>query len=243
MSAVLSVLSLFPELLGVNGDAENAAVLAARSRWSGHSVDLLRIGLGDAMPTAAPGILVIGSSTDDAIPALLAGLRPARSRLVDWLAAGLPLLAVGTGWEVLGESIELPLGTIDALGVLPGRAVAAPVRVSGDLVVDSRFGRLIGYENHARNYLLPEGAEPLGSVGYGRGNGGDTAAEGLLARNAIATHLHGPVLAKNPGLADHLLRLALGERYDSRTVATGRVDDMARAARNAIAARLELEIE
>jgi CobQ-like glutamine amidotransferase family enzyme len=118
--------------------------------------------------------------------------------------------------------------------------VAASTRVSDDLVVASRFGRLIGYENHARDYLLEAGAEPLGEVLYGRGNGAGTASEGILSASVVGTHLHGPVLAKNPALADHLLTSALGAGYDPRTVPTGRVDDLARAARNVIAARLEL---
>jgi CobQ-like glutamine amidotransferase family enzyme len=65
----------------------------------------------------------------------------------------------------------------------------------------------------------------------------------VVASNVIGTHLHGPVLAKNPAIADHLLTLAIGEGYDARNVAAGRVDDMARAARNVIATRLERELQ
>ena len=243
MTDVLRILSVFPEFLNVNGDAENAAVLAARSRWSGHSARVVRMNLDDPTPTEQPGMVVIGSTTDAALPAVLEALTRSRSALADWIAAGVPVLAVGTGWEALSSSIALPDGTIDGLGLIPGSAVAADARVSDDLVVQSRFGRLIGYENHARDYALESESEALGQIVYGRGNGLATASEGIIVGSTIGTHLHGPVLAKNPALADHMLTLALGDVYDPRTVLTGRVDDIARAARNVIATRLELETE
>ncbi|PRY70317.1 hypothetical protein B0I08_101447 [Glaciihabitans tibetensis] len=243
MSPVLGILSVFPELFNVNGDAENAAVLAARSRWSGRSARVIRLALGEKAPESAPGMIVIGSTTDAVLPEAIAALRLLRASLAEWIAAGVPLLAVGTGWELLSDSIELPSGTVDGLGLVPGRAVAADTRVADDLVIASAFGRLTGFENHARNYELPAQTQGLGSIIYGRGNGGGVgASEGLVLGSVIGTHLHGPVLAKNPALADHLLSIAL-PGYDSRTVPSGRVDDFARAARNVIATRLELALE
>jgi CobQ-like glutamine amidotransferase family enzyme len=247
-AAALTVLTVFPRLFNVNGDAENALVLAQRSRWSGHSARIVAVEADDAFPAVAPSIVVIGSTTDVQLPRAITALRSARDRLAEWIAAGVPVLAVGTGLELLSEGIELgEPDRLDGLGLVPGRAVTAATRVSNDLVVSSPYGRLIGYENHARDFVLPEGVDPLGDVLFGRGNGADASSapltEGLRFESVIGTHLHGPVLAKNPALADHLLTLALGDGYDSRTVPGGRVDDIARAARNTIAARLELTLE
>ena len=206
-------------------------------------------------PAFRPDIVIIGSTTDAQLPDAIEALGRNREIIAGWLADSVPLLAVGTGWELLSESIELSAGTIAGLGLLPGRAALAATRVTDDLVVDSRFGRLIGYENHARDYIVDglTGADTLGRVTYGRGNGGAASSaavssalagfEGLVIGSTIATHLHGPVLAKNPTVADHLLGLALGDVYDSRSVPAGRVDDIARAARNVIATRLELGAE
>ncbi len=41
----------------------------------------------------------------------------------------------------------------------------------------------------------------------------DGSAEGAVVHNAVGTYLHGPVLPKNPHLADHLLLTALRRRY------------------------------
>jgi CobQ-like glutamine amidotransferase family enzyme len=243
MTPVLTILSVYPELFNVNGDAENAAVLAARSRWAGHSARVHRLTRGSAVPETAPSIVVIGSTTDAALPASIEALALIRPAIAGWVAARIPILAVGTGLELLGETIDLADGTVEGLGIVPVRAVRADSRVSDDLMVDSTFGRLIGYENHARDLELGDRVSPLGSVVYGRGNGAQSRSEGVLFGSIIGTHLHGPVLAKNPEMADHLLTRAIGEGYDSRNVAAGRVDDMARAARNVIAARLERDLQ
>ncbi|MCU1404619.1 MAG: hypothetical protein JWQ43_922 [Glaciihabitans sp.] len=248
MNTVLSILSVFPEACNVNGDSENAAVLAARSRWAGHSARVIRRGLGEQFPAENPGLVVFGSCSDAAVPRVLAQLAESRDLIERWIADGVPILAVGTGWEMLTSSIELEGSTVDGLGLIPGRAVTAPSRVSDDLVITSPFGRLIGYENNARDMVVPAGTPALGEVVYGRGNGGSPTEggvryEGVLIGATVGTHLHGPVTAKNPGLADHLLSIALGAGYDSRTVPAGRVDDIAKAARNVIATRLGLNTD
>ena len=48
---------------------------------------------------------------------------------------------------------------------------------------------------------------------YGRGNDGITGFEGCLYRNVLGTYIHGPLLPKNPGVADWLLSRALDRRY------------------------------
>jgi lipid II isoglutaminyl synthase (glutamine-hydrolysing) len=68
---------------------------------------------------------------------------------------------------------------------------------------------LAGFENHAGRTLLDPGAEPLGRVVHGFGNDGTSGFEGCRVGNAIGTYLHGPLLPRNPWLADWLLSQAL----------------------------------
>ena len=71
----------------------------------------------------------------------------------------------------------------------------------------------MGYENHGGRTHLGEGVEPLGRVTYGHGNDGVTGQEGCLYKNVLGTYVHGPLLPKNPGVADYLLSRALERRY------------------------------
>ncbi|MFC6355674.1 type 1 glutamine amidotransferase [Luethyella okanaganae] len=244
MTAQITIVSLFPSLLDTNGDAANARVLARRADWAGTAARVVVVESVEDLPAGVDAV-VIGSGTDaDLLPARDA-LMTLHDELRRWATEGVPILAVGTGWELLSGGVELANGTeIDGLGVLPGRAVPRQDRVSDDLVVTSRYGRLIGYENHARDYIHAEGS-PLGRVLYGSGNGRDSRQEGVVMGDVFGTHLHGPVLAKNPGLTDHLLTSVLAREGVSYAPAAGAgfVDEMARAARNQIAVRLGLDSE
>lgn len=69
---------------------------------------------------------------------------------------------------------------------------------------------LVGFENHAGRTFLSQNASPLGFVSLKSGNNGQDLTEGIFYKNTIGTYLHGPVLARNPHLADFLIASALG---------------------------------
>ncbi len=191
----------------MNGDAQNALVLAVRAGWAGIDARVESFEAGGPVPDR-PSAVVLGSSMDSALPAVIAGLTPLRDALVRWLDDGVPLLAVGTGVEALGASIGSADGVLTGLGILPGSSRPAQDRVVGDLVVRAQEGTLVGYENHTRCFRLDAGARPFGTVVRGTGDGAGT--DGVRHGSVLGTRLHGPVLAKNPDLADALLTRALG---------------------------------
>ena len=71
-------------------------------------------------------------------------------------------------------------------------------------------GFLTGFENHQGDARLGPAARPLGRLVSGTGNG-DGHTEGAVQGRVVGTYLHGPVLVRNDGLADHLLELVVGE--------------------------------
>jgi len=237
----LTIVSLLPGLQNTNGDAENAAVLARRAEWAGLDAHVVAVDAPGDLPEHVDAI-VLGSGSDSSLEASRGALLAMHDELRTWGTEGVPILAVGTGWELLSWGIERPDGSgIEGLGILPGRAVPSRSRVTRDLIVASpRFGLLVGFENHARDYVGAEGS-PLGRVRSGSGNGRDSGQEGVVMGSVIGTHLHGPVLAKNPAFADELLGLAAaraGLEYTQGPRASI-VDGYAAAAREAqlVAAR------
>ncbi len=201
----LTIAALLPGLQNTNGDAENAAVLARRAEWAGLGARVVGVDTRDELPERVDAV-VLGSGSDSSLEASRDVLLTMHDELRTWGTEGVPILAVGTGWELLSWGIERPDGSsVEGLGILPGRAVPRAARVTGDLIVASpRFGLLVGFENHARDYVGAEGS-PIGRVRAGGGNGRDSGQEGVVMGAVIGTHLHGPVLAKNPAFADHLL--------------------------------------
>ena len=103
------------------------------------------------------------------------------------------------------------------IGVLDVTTAAGKSRLIGDIVLHSDLGlapgRLVGYENHAGRTTLGSGATALGRVVKGHGNNGSDRTEGARSARTVGTYLHGPLLPKNPWLADLLLAWALEHRY------------------------------
>ena len=236
--ASLTIVSLLPRLLDTNGDASNARVLAQRARWAGLDARVVPVHeLADLPQTV--DLVSIGSGTDADLVAARDAMLPLAETLRSWLAGGVPVLAVGTGWELLSDGLDLSVGTnVDGLGLVAGRASALPARATDDIVVATDDARLIGFENHARGYT---GAlRPLGRVQSGTGNG--DGHEGVVAGSFIGTHLHGPVLARNPHLADQMLGAACASRglVSPVSAQAAAVDGIAKAARNQVAVRLGL---
>ncbi|KRC62613.1 hypothetical protein ASE14_01935 [Agromyces sp. Root81] len=201
----LTIVSLLPRLQNTNGDAENARVLATRARWAGLDATVVEVETAEQLPQRVDAI-VLGSGSDSSLDESRELLLTMHDEFRRWGTEGVPILSIGTGWELLSWGIELASGrSIEGLGILPGRAVPRANRVTGDVVVKSpRFGVLVGFENHARDYVGAE-ASPLGRLRAGHGNGRDSGQEGAVMGDVYGTHLHGPVLAKNPEFADRLL--------------------------------------
>jgi CobQ-like glutamine amidotransferase family enzyme len=224
------ILQLFPGLTDVNGDAQNALVLARRAAWAGVDADVLPVPVGGPVPGARPAVVVLGSSTDSALPRVREALEGARAALEDWLGEGVPVLAVGTGLELLAGRVVLEGVVLEGLGLLPGESHPLAARVADDLVVDAPgLGRLVGYENHVRGLRLEQGVQPLGTVvrGVGDGHGVDGVRHGSL----LGTRLHGPVLAKNPAFADAVLSQAFGRPVTPAGRAAAAADAAAAAVR------------
>lgn len=230
----LRIAVLAPDVLDTNGDAANARVLAARARWAGADAEVVPL----ARPEDAevrPDVLVAGTGAEEDLPAVLEFLRTVASTLHAWVAEGTQVVAVGAGWELMAQSLVTPSGVLEGIGLFPGRSVAGE-RVADDLVVETADGVLIGFENHERRMTGISAEQALGRVLHGTGDG--AGYEGYSVGGLLGTHVHGPLLAKNPVLTDIILRRALGDAYATSDERIRAVDDTARAARNVIAKRL-----
>lgn len=208
---------LYGDSLNLYGDRGNIICLIQRARWRGIEVEVREIGIGDPLPAEDLDLVFIGGGSDLGQKLIADDLREIKgAALRAAIEDDLPTLAVCGGYQLLAHEYRpaagpsLPgLGIFDARTMHPG--TAAP-RCIGNIVVEWDQGTLVGFENHGGRTYLGSGARPLGRVLTGHGNNAEDGYEGAVYRNAIGTYLHGPVLPKNPSLADHLLRLALERR-------------------------------
>ncbi|HVV22229.1 MAG TPA: glutamine amidotransferase [Pseudonocardiaceae bacterium] len=199
---------VFPDLLGTYGDGGNAEILAARLRWRNIPARVVPISMTEPVPMSLP-LYVVGGGEDAAQELAVRHLAPlgaaaARGAYVFAVCAGLQLL--GRRFAAADHTEHLGLGLLDL------HTVAAPQRAIGEITTDPCLPGLdeplTGFENHQGHTVLGPLARPLGRVTGGTGNGDGT--EGVVQERVMGTYLHGPVLARNPHLADLLLAQVLG---------------------------------
>jgi hypothetical protein len=205
---------VYPELLGTYGDRGNAEVLAWRAARHGLAAEVADIPAGEPVPPWLD-VYVLGGG-EDAAQATAARLL--RSAAGDGLRRaadqGRVLLAVCGAFQLLGRAYLDGRGReIPGLGLLDLETAAGGPRLVGEVVTRTREGELLtGFENHGGRSVLGPGVESLGTVLRGGGNNGGDATEGARQDTVFGTYLHGPVLARNPALADLLLGQALQRR-------------------------------
>lgn len=203
---------LLPDLLGTYGDGGNAVVLEQRSRWRGINSETITVLSSSTAVPEQCDLYLIGGGEDIAQHAAVrflsqsAGLLRAAER-------GAPVLGVCGGLQVLGRDFTTGDGVRhEGLGLIDATTQPGDARAIGEISIDSELedvGMLTGFENHLGRTTLGPGTRPLGWVHRGIGNGHD-GAEGAVQGHVVCTYLHGPVLARNPRLADLLLGWAVG---------------------------------
>lgn len=234
----LNIVHLFPELLNLYGDGGNVIALRRRCEWRDIPVQVTEVGMGDAMDFSHADIVFIGGGADreqmiakDAIAARKAELR-------SYVADNGVLLAVCGGYQFLGHRYTMGDESVEGLGIVDMETVRGEGRLIGNAVIESDIASMpvVGFENHGGRTTLGAGVKPLGRVlGATHGNNGEDGFEGVHQGNLIGTYLHGPLLPKNPQVADYLLARALERRGESCELAP--LDDAAEAEANRVMAR------
>jgi lipid II isoglutaminyl synthase (glutamine-hydrolysing) len=199
---------VLPDVMGTYGDGGNSVVLRERLRLRGFDAEVVEITLGDPVP-AELDLYTLGGAEDYAqrlaTKHLLRypGLQQAASR-------GAPVLAICAAIQVLGHWYETSSGErVDGIGLLDVTTSPQDERTIGEVVsqplLTGLSQRLTGFENHRGGTVLGADAQPLARIEKGAGNRAGDGIDGAMQGSVVATYLHGPCLARNPELADHLL--------------------------------------
>jgi CobQ-like glutamine amidotransferase family enzyme len=206
---------LYPDYLNIYADRGNIAVLTRRAALRGHELETDALGLGDELRSGDHDLLYIGGGQDREQALVAPDLAAKGEGIREAVSGGAALLAVCGGYQLLGrgywgrEGLFMP-----GARLFPHETVAGQTRMIGDVLLECELDQgdrrtVAGFENHAGLTSLDRGAEPLGRVVFGFGNDGRSGYEGCRVGRALGTYLHGPLLPRNPWLADWLLAQAL----------------------------------
>ncbi len=250
---------LYPNLMSTYGDRGNVICLQRRSQWRAIEVKVISLDRqADITHFEDVDLIVGGGAQDRQQEIVMRDLKGAKAEAIRAkIESGTPGVFTCGSPQLLGHYYEPAVGQrIEGLGLLdlvskhPG--IDAP-RCIGNVVFEITASPLaeelqamlgskpvvIGFENHGGRTYLGK-VEPLGKVIKGYGNNGEDRTEGAFYRHAIATYSHGPLLPKNPFLADWLISKALQQKYQTEVVLTKLEDSLAVAARQAMLQRLDL---
>lgn len=212
----LTILQLYPNELNVYGDNGNLLCLTKRLEWRDIDYRVIKYNLGDKL-TVKPDIILGGGGQDSNQAKIATDLIAIAPRLKKWIEAGVPALVICGAYQLFGEEFITETGDrIPGAGILPLRTKASQQRSIGNIVVtSSKFGRIVGYENHSGQTFLKDDLQPLGVAIKGDGNNRRDHHEGIIYHNLIGSYCHGPILPKNPRLADFLISQALKNRGEN----------------------------
>jgi len=206
---------LYPAYLNIYADRGNIAVLTRRAALRGHNIDMRAVSLGDSIEPGTFDLLYIGGGQDREQAMIASDLATKSEGIRTSVAGGAALLAVCGGYQLLGRGYRGRDGSwMPGVALFPHETVAGEKRLIGDVLLSCELvpgepRTVAGFENHAGRTLLDPGAEPLGRVIAGFGNDGASGDEGCRVGRALGTYLHGPLLPRNPWLADLLLSWAI----------------------------------
>ncbi len=209
---------LYPEYLNIYADRGNIAVLARRAAWRGHELEVQAVSVDDPLVPGAHDLLYIGGGQDREQALVARDLVAKRDSLLESAAGGAAVLAVCGGYQLLGRFYRFTNGEeLPGVGLFPHHTIAGERRMIGDILLETELDAgerrtIAGFENHAGRTYLDADAEALGRVVAGFGNDGESGREGCRVGRALGTYLHGPLLPRNPWLADWLLAQAIAHR-------------------------------
>jgi CobQ-like glutamine amidotransferase family enzyme len=238
----LRVGHLYPDYLNIYADRGNMAVFARRAGARGLELEVTAIGLGEDVRIGEHDLLYVGGGQDREQALIAEDLAAKGEQLREAVADGTAVLAVCGGYQLLGRGYRDRYGGwLPGAGVLPLETIAGERRMIGDVLLECELEpgarrTLAGFENHAGRTLLDEGAEPLGRVLAGFGNDGKSGYEGCRVGRAVGTYLHGPLLPRNPWLADWLLSQAVAHRTGGEPPELEPLDDSLEAQAHEVSA-------
>ncbi|MBA3723815.1 MAG: cobalamin biosynthesis protein CobQ [Candidatus Levybacteria bacterium] len=255
---------LYPQLMSTYGDKGNVMVLQKRCEWRGIKVEILPIDQSTSdKELQSIDLLFGGGAQDREQEIVMENLRSKKKIIQDLIEEDVPALFVCGAPQLMGKYYETAEGRrIEGLGIfdmhtkhpgpkddrLIGNLVAQGYSSSEEQGDESRSSRLrsnniiVGFENHGGRTFLGKNAKAFAKVLKGFGNNGIDLTEGVIYKNAIGCYLHGPLLPKNPIIADYLIQKALEVKYKKKIHLATLDDSLEEKAKSAIAQRLGIRV-
>lgn len=226
---------LYPDLLNLYGDRGNIQCLMKRCIWRGIDAETITFELNDTIDFSNLDIVLLGGGSDREQMLVCEKLKEIQKDFKEYVEQDGVVIAICGGYQLLGNYYKTTQGMIQGLSLVDMYTEQGDSRLIDNIVLQSDLFEMpvVGFENHGGRTFIGDN-KPLGKVLYGSGNDGKSGYEGVVYRNVIGTYLHGPLLPKNPQLADELILRALRRKYGKDIVLDALDDSQEKAANDYI---------
>lgn len=229
---------LYPDLLNLYGDRGNIQCLLKRCTWRGMEARVNSFELNDPIDFSSLDIVLLGGGSDREQMLVCEKLKEIQKDFKAYVEDNGVVIAVCGGYQLLGNYYKTDQGVITGLELVDLYTEQEEGRLISNIVLQSDLFEMpvVGFENHGGRTQIGTN-KPLGKVLYGSGNDGKSGYEGVVYKNVIGTYLHGPLLPKNPQIADWLIERALQRKYGPEVTLTALDDSQEREANEYISHR------
>lgn len=219
----LNIINMYPDILNMYGDIGNLICIKQRAMWRGIKVNIQEITLSNETTKIDENtdMVLIGGGSDNGQTVVANNLLKQKQSVENYIENNGVLLAICGSYQMFGQTyIDGDGNNIPCSEIFDIETISQKERLIGDIVLKSNINlsqhhdldTIIGFENHGgRTYHK---YDKLGTVEAGFGNNGKDEEEGMIYNNFIGSYLHGPLLPKNPHLADYMILKALQNKYE-----------------------------
>lgn len=218
------VLHMYADVLDLYGDRGNIAALRYRSEQRGIEFALETCSIGERADLTGVDLVFIGGGADHEQSIVATDLLRRKSQFEEAVSKGVSFLLICGAYQLWGSHyIDASNRRLEGLGIGDYYTVSdGKNRCIGNVLMevnlDGKAVEVIGFENHGGQ--TKGVATPAGRVIRGHGNlfsahpesEEPRRFEGYAEDGVFGTYLHGPLLPKNPILADYFIAKALGMR-------------------------------
>lgn len=228
---------LYPELMNTYGDRGNIIVLQKRCEWRGIEANIENISI-DSDPNSLKkcDLIFMGGAQDTQQEIVNNDLFTKKGEILrEKIEHNTPGLFICGAYQFLGKYYKTADGkTLPGLEIFPcftenpGENFPRLIGNVKAMISSSQFNlintSLVGFENHGGRTYLEDTSQAFAHIQKGFGNNGKDLTEGIMYKNAIGSYLHGPILPKNPEIADWLIQKTLEYKY-RKSIQLAELDD------------------
>ena len=235
------------------GDRGNITVFQKRCAWRNIKANILKITTVTKPEELKKADLIFGGGAQDREQEIvIEDLNKGKGKIIkEMINKDIPALFVCGSPQLMGNYYEPAvgkringLGIFDMISVHPGENLPRCIGniVAKVLIPGIKDEIIVGFENHGGRTYLGKNAKSFARVLKGYGNNGEDGTEGVVYKKAIGSYLHGPLLPKNPHIADYLIKTALELKYKEEFNLEALDDELELQARESILKKLNIRL-